>query len=293
MNVPVNTEPHERIPEIDEEHVFSKQFLRVMLNWALRAKTQWSLYLTGPSGVGKSTGPRQVAARLGIKVYSATAHGRMELDELLGQKDIVDGDTLTIDGPLAEAYRTGGWFILEEVDLLEPDIAAGLNTLLEKGKVSLPNGEVIDPHPDFRFIMTGNTNGSGDYTGVFAGTKVMNRAFLERCWIVPVKHLPREKEMEILKGEAQALPEDILEGMLDIADEVRDMSEGNGSAQIECSLSIRILRKWVECTELMEGVTQDQESPIVTGLDIALGNGTNPATRMTLQDLCKKQFGVA
>lgn len=291
VKVEVRTDQHPNVPTVDTDYAFTEGTVRVMLAWAINASREWPLFLTGGTGVGKSSLAEQTAARLGIPVYSSNANGRMELDELLGTKDLVSGDTYFADGPLTEAYRNGGWFLLDEIDLLEADIATGLNRVAENKPLTLMNGEVIHPHPEFRFVMTGNTNGSGDTIGVFAGTKLMNRAFLERSWIVEVLHLPRYIEEKILTQRFPNLPQKTVDGMLDTAERIRERAHGDHADSMEVSMSTRILKKWGEAMQLLRGVAKDGLSPALFALDVCLGNGCAPETRQALRDIAKLEMG--
>lgn len=291
VTVEVNTAKDPNVPRIDPEYTFTEAGLRVILAWAINASSEWPLFLTGGTGVGKSSLVEQVAARLGIPLFGTNAHGRMEMDDMVGTKDLVGGDTYFADGPLTTAYRQGGWFLLDEVDLLEPDIATGLNRVLENKPITLMNGEVVPPHPGFRFIMTGNTNGSGDTVGVFAGTKLLNRAFLERAWIHEVHHLPRYAEEAILKKRFPNLPDATIDGMLNTAERIRERAHGDNADSIEVSMSTRILKKWAEAMLLLRGVAKDGESPALFALDICLGNGCTPETRQALRDITRLEMG--
>lgn len=69
-------------------------------------------------------------------------------------------------GPLALAMKFGGLFLCNEMDLLEPSTAAGLNGILDGQPLCIPEngGELVVPHPMFRFAATANSNGDSDET---------------------------------------------------------------------------------------------------------------------------------
>lgn len=64
--------------------------------------------------------------------------------------------------------RYGAILLLSEIDLTSPEIAAGLNSVLDGSPLYMAEngGEIIPPHPMFRFVATANTNGGGDDTGL-------------------------------------------------------------------------------------------------------------------------------
>ncbi len=125
----------------------------------------------------------------------------MEVAELVGHYTAIGGDLVWQDGPLTVAMRYGHWFVLDELDLIDPAVVAGLNTIVEGAPlvVAENGGEVVQPHEDFRFIATGNTAGSGDATGLYQGTLRQNLAFMDRFWVVEVGYPSPVQEEEILK----------------------------------------------------------------------------------------------
>src|SRR5258708_32693556 len=67
-----------------------------------------------------------------------------------------------VDGPIVSAVKSGSWLVLDNANLCNPAVLDRLNSLCE-GRGSLPlserglvNGEVevLQPHPNFRRIMT-------------------------------------------------------------------------------------------------------------------------------------------
>ncbi len=89
------------------------------------------LYVFGPTGSGKTSLIKQLAARLNFPVFCVNAHGRLEFQDLVGHLSVQQGSMTYQYGPLALAMRHGGLFLLDEFDLLDPSTAAGLNSILD------------------------------------------------------------------------------------------------------------------------------------------------------------------
>ena len=79
----------------------------------------------------------------------------------MGHLTVKNGNMAFEYGPLALAMRYGGLCLLNEIDLLDPSTAAGLNGILDGQPLCIPEngGELIAPHPMFRFAATANSNG--------------------------------------------------------------------------------------------------------------------------------------
>ena len=132
---------------IQKPYVFRKDHLRDVLAF-LGAANGDGLYLTGPTGSGKTSLLEQVAARLHWGVHAVTGHGRLELNDLLGQFMLVEGGTMQwIDGPLTLAVRLGHVLLINEIDAVDPAELIGLNEIVEGKPLTIPQtGAVIVPH---------------------------------------------------------------------------------------------------------------------------------------------------
>jgi len=280
-------------PAIDPDYQFRRDLLSDLLAWVMVGRE--GLYLTGPTGAGKSSLVCQAAARLNYQVQRVTGHSRMELPELVGHYTAVGGDLLWQDGPLTVAMRYGHWFLLDEMDLLDPGVLAGLNGIVEGAPLVLTEngGEVVKPHPDFRFIATGNTTGGGDETGLYQGTLRQNLAFMDRFWVMRVEYpLPGEEE-RILSQAVPQLPAAIRDRMVAVANKIRGLFTGldQEGPQIEVTMSTRTLVRWARLAWFFYGLN-GKVNPLAHALDRALGFRAEPATRQALQELVQREFGT-
>lgn len=182
-------ETSSRTPPINPDYVFPDT-IRDLVVWFMQPSDP--LYLFGPTGSGKTSLIHQVAARLNYPVFDVTGHGRLEFADLTGHLSLDQGSMRFDYGPLALAMRYGGLFLLNELDLLDPATATGLNGVLDGLPLCLAEngGEIITPHPMFRFIATANTNGGSDETGLYQGTLRQNLAFMDRFWVCEVPYRP-------------------------------------------------------------------------------------------------------
>ncbi|EJQ2916990.1 porphyrin biosynthesis protein, partial [Cronobacter sakazakii] len=97
-----------------------------------------------------------------------------------------------------------GWvYLADEYDFAFPQILGVYQPVLEGEplivKEATPDWRRITPHKRFAFIGTGNTNGSGDETGLYQGTNIQNAANFSRFGIVSnVKYMSPEAETNML-----------------------------------------------------------------------------------------------
>lgn len=139
---------------------------------ALSAKV--NVWLAGPSQGGKTTAARAAAKALGLTFHF---HSSMTMaHELVG---FVDGAGHYHETQFVKAFRNGGLVLLDELDRGSNEALLALNAPLANKIMSLPNGEIIEAHPDFRCIGAANTWGAGA-TGDYVGAARIDAAFLQR-----------------------------------------------------------------------------------------------------------------
>ena len=165
------TTPGSYTPEVNPEYLYHESSRDVIV-WFMDSSDPF--YLFGPAGSGKTSLIKQLAAKLNYPVFSVTGHSRLEFPDMVRHLSVNDGNIVFQYGPLALAMKYGGLFLLDEIDLLDPATAAGLNGILDGAPLCIPENEseIIPPHPLFRFVATANTNGGTDETGLYQGSRM-------------------------------------------------------------------------------------------------------------------------
>lgn len=281
-------------PAIDPSYIFHESSRDVIV-WFL--DPQEPLYVFGPTGCGKTSCIRQLAARLNYPVFEVTGHGRLEFADLVGHLTVKDGNMSFEYGPLALAMRYGGLMLLNEIDLTSPEVAAGLNGVLDGSPLCIAEngGELITPHPMFRFAATANTNGGGDETGLYQGAQRQNLAFADRFILCEVGYPEPAVEEKLLHQRFPGLPKKLCKTMVDYANEVRKLFMGESSSSsltnsIEVTFSTRSLLRWGDLTVRFQPLARQGIQPVTYALDRALAYRASRESRAMLHELVQRMF---
>jgi cobaltochelatase CobS len=280
---------HPKIP-IQRDYVFRKESLRDVLAFLGNPHGD-GLYVTGPTGSGKTSLITQVAARLNWPVHAVTCHGRLELNDLIGQFTLINGSMQFVHGPLSQSVRDGHVLILNEIDLMDPSELAGLNDIIEGQPLVIPQngGEVIRPHPKFRLVATGNSAGAGDPSGLYQGVLRQNLALLDRFRLIEIGYPEPEMEDAVLAKAVPAIPAPIREKMIRVANEVRKLFVGGdeGPGMLSVTMSTRGLLRWASLTVAFKGAPNALEY----ALDRALTLRAEPEQRLAIHRIAADVFG--
>lgn len=161
----------------------------------LTSRKFFPVYITGPSGNGKSSMILNICAKHKIPMVRINCSVQSDEEKLIGSKTLIDGNISVIEGPILVAMRAGAIAVLEEIDALDTRLALVLQGICEGRPYFFPlTGELIKPTPGFNIVGIGNTKGTGSADGKYIGTNLHNAAFLERFGCTLEQKFPTPSE---------------------------------------------------------------------------------------------------
>ncbi len=296
FSVEIRADKHEKVPSLKANYVFRRGTLSDFICWFHDSNTYEWLWIGGPTGSGKSTFIRAVAAIFNIPLWDGVAgHERLEPQELISQRIMVGGDLLTVHGPLVEAMKHGGWFVLHELDRCGPSLISALNEIGE-GVTIVETGEFIVPHPDFRLIVTANSMGAGDDSGLNQGVVRMDLAFMDRFYKMRIRYADEDTEMAILAKDVPELPAEASLRLVKTANLVRnqfspvDAQDNWQPGTLDAVISTRSLVRWAKACVFFFSIPSIPD-PVSKALDRAVGFGCSASTRTALHQTVQRVFG--
>ncbi len=245
VRIDVSEEMLHLIPKTDDKYVVQKEECARIVAAIMDNE---KILVTGPTGSGKSSLIKYVCSLLGAPFIRINMSADAESSVLFGQLVVREGATVWEDGPITEAVRYGGVVLIDEWELMPPEISMGLQNLLEddgylflKEKPGSAADKTFVPHKNFRLICAGNTVGQGDESGGFSGTMVQNSATLDRfTTTVCLDYLSKPHEMSIIRGKTK-VSKPTAENMIKLASLIRS---AYNQQQINLTMSPRTLLSW-------------------------------------------------
>lgn len=227
------------VPDTDVNYVFNVDVLKTLM---LGLEMNIPIYLWGHAGTGKSTIWEQICARTSRPMVRVQHTANMEEEHVLGGWRLRDGKTFFDLGMLPLAMKHGWVYLADEYDFARPEVLSLYQPVLEGKPLIIkeadPENRVIRPHPNFRIVATGNTNGQGDDTGLYQGTVMQNAANYERFGIVEyMPYMPADLEVRVVAGAARINEADAKK-LVEFATKVREQFD---SAKLSNPISPRSL----------------------------------------------------
>jgi len=221
-NDPEDVRLESLVPAVDPYYRFPSEHVISLL---LVMQERDNALLVGPTGVGKTMLPTQLAAKLHLPVTRINFHGELGSPEVFGYFGLTDPSKPNDDGwkwtALTQAIQRPGVVVLDEWDAARAEMAIGLQRLLEDHDPGLflsERDEFIPRHKDCILIATANTRGLGDDTGLYAGTSSQNFAQLNRFHLVMEMNPLPEKNMKVILSKVEfngrALKDEFVEALV-------------------------------------------------------------------------------
>lgn len=277
---------HPLVPEATSGYVWQPQLAKDFIEW-LSEDSPDPLWISGPTGCGKTEALKTLFARLHIPTVIVSAKKSTEPDDILGRVQLVEGNTVFTPGPLLFAYQRGYAIVFDEIDGYNPEVMMACHRLLEGAVVTLDDGTVIRPAKRILMAATANTRGDGQGTDQYAATSVFNLATLNRFEKWEMSYPQPEIEEQILSHALPQLDAAAISAMVKVAGDIR-VAYQNGHCP--GPISIRDLVRWGR--KLVLGARRSDVSPLYHGFDKAFGHGVDIHVRAMLHKLVQTHFNV-
>jgi len=283
--IPINVLPkHEHegfVPDQDPNYVWPVEILK---NALMGIELNIPTYLWGHAGTGKSTIWEQICHYTNRPMFRVQHTANMEEADVLGRWTVKDGETHFELGPLPVAMLNGYVYLADEYDFAFPNVLGVYQPVLEGKPLIIKEADaknrVIHPHPDFRFVATGNTNGSGDETGLYQGTNLQNAANYSRFGIVEkVNYMQESQEVRLLMGQADVVKEDA-QRLVNFANEIRNAHDRQ---EIGSTIGPREL--------IFAGMVGSRKNSLREGVNLSWANKLSAVDFEVANGLAQRIFG--
>lgn len=188
-----------------EDYIMTPSVEKKLINLARIVLTRrFPVLIEGPTSSGKTSAVEYLAHRTGHQFIRINNHEHTDIQEYIGSyvSDPATGKLVFKDGLLVHALRCGHWIVLDELNLAPTDVLEALNRLLDDNRelVIPETHEVVRPHPHFMLFATQNP------PGLYAGRKVLSRAFRNRFLEVHFQDVPQAELESILCQRCRIAP---------------------------------------------------------------------------------------
>jgi len=277
----LSSEHPEMVPDVDTNYVFELENLK---NALMAFELDIPLYVWGHAGTGKTAMIENICARTKRPMLRIQHTVNTEECQIVGQWTARGGETHFELGPLAMAMKHGWVYLADEYDFALPSVLAVYQPVLEGKPLVIKEADlanrVIRPHKNFRFVATGNTNGSGDETGLYQGTSIQNAANYDRFhMVIEVKYMIEALEVQVLVNQSKIDKLDA-EKLVGFANRVRENYDGS---KISTPISPRTLIAAAQIG-LRKGSYR-------TGISLAFSNKLNRVDKEVVNGLAQRVFG--
>ncbi|CAG8730406.1 11923_t:CDS:1, partial [Acaulospora colombiana] len=204
---------------------------------------RYPVLLQGPTSAGKTSMVHYLAKLTGHRFVRINNHEHTDLQEYIGSYiSNSEGKLEFQEGILVESLRRGYWLVLDELNLAPTDVLEALNRLLDDNRELLipETQEVIKPHNDFMLFATQNP------PGLYAGRKVLSRAFRNRFVELHFDDIP-EDELETILSERCKIAPSYCKRLVQVYKQLAGRRQGTRIfEQKHGFITLRDLFRWAE-----------------------------------------------
>ena len=257
VELPVNEEQTGFVPTAE---VFEDQ-KKLLEGIALAISKKMPVLLIGETGTGKTSLVRHLAAMTNNGFRRVNHNGGTTPEDVIGKVLVNKDGTYWVDGVLIDAMRKGHWYLADEINASSAEITFVYHSLLDDdGFVVLTEnqGEIVKPHPNFRFFAA--MNPAHDYSG----TKELNKALMSRFTVFKVDFPEPKTEVKVLHKRT-GIDIENAKLMVQFATTIRASHAKGNVAHV---VSTRDLLAWASMFQFYKKFTESAESTILNKVNV-------------------------
>lgn len=179
----------------------------------LLTTTKWPIFLTGPSGSGKSIIAMNLAKWYAKQNKVPAYYVQLSPDQtktslILGLR-LKNGSLVPVKGMIAEAMEKGGIVVVDEATHATQELLLMFNSICDRVAVTSIGDEIVYAKDSFRVIFCANTS-------QYAGNVKLPQSFAQRMIAFNFEYPDFESEVKI----AQKIVKDEFKGDIDVPNSV-------------------------------------------------------------------------
>ena len=231
-----------------------------------------NILLVGHKATGKNIFAENLAAAFGRPKWDISFHVNMDAASLIGMDTFRNGEVTFRPGPVYSAAKSGGFAILDEINMAKSEAMAVLHATLDfRRTIDVPGYDRIDLHPATRFIATMNYG--------YSGTKELNEALVSRFAVIKMPMISKDNLIKLIQDKFETISEQAAEEFANVFLDLQKKCENS-----EISSKALDIRGLFDSIALMEKGLE-----VHTALDMGI---TNKSFDMYEQTLIKDTIGA-
>lgn len=231
-----------------------------------------NILLVGHKATGKNIFAENLAATFERPKWDISFHVNMDAASLIGMDTFRNGEVTFRPGPVYSAAKSGGFAILDEINMAKSEAMAVLHATLDfRRTIDVPGYDRIDLHPATRFIATMNYG--------YSGTKELNEALVSRFAVIKMPMISKDNLIKLIQDKFETISEQAAEEFANVFLDLQKKCENS-----EISSKALDIRGLLDSIALMEKGLE-----VHTALDMGI---TNKSFDMYEQTLIKDTIGA-
>lgn len=207
---PADEEQKSRVPK-PKFHYYGKDIWEKALTALLAGE---NILLVGPKATGKNVLAENLSAVFDRPEWNISFYLNTDAASLIGTDTFKNGEVSFRKGPIYQCAESGGFGILDEINMAKNESLAVLHATLDFRRViDVPGYERIELSPATRFIATMNYG--------YAGTREINEALASRFMVINMPIISETDLVRLLKAQFPSLKDEYASQFAGLFQEIR------------------------------------------------------------------------